>query len=81
MVELSEKRIAALSYAQRHNGITLREASQHIYSHKSTASDSLRILTEKGYLNVVKDTPVSSNYNKLWLPSKKGKKILEALNS
>lgn len=81
MVELSEKRIATLNYAKTHNGVTLREASTHIYSHKSTASDSLKILTEENYLEVIKDTPINSSYNKLWVLSKKGKKILEALNA
>jgi len=80
MVDLTEKRIAVLTYADRHNGITLREASQGIYQHKSSASQSLKELEQKGYLNIITDTPITSSYNKLWIPTKKGQKIIEALD-
>lgn len=81
MVDLTEKRIAILSYANRHNGITLREATENVYGHKSTASEALKKLTENEYLNVIRDTPVYSSYNKLWIISEKGEKMLEALDS
>lgn len=81
MAELTQKRIQLLQYSHEHNGITLTEASTQIYRHKSTASTTLKQMKKTGYLKTITDTPINTSYNKLWIPTEKGEKILEALNT
>lgn len=80
-VDLTEKRIKTLQYAEQNNGITLTEAAENIYRHKSTASNALQTLTQERLLKIQDDTPIIASYNKIWILTKKGKMLVETLQT
>lgn len=81
MISLTKKRLKTIKYSIQNNGISLSEASHQIYTHKSSASKSLKTLEKAGYLKEITDTPVNTKYRKIWLPTEKAEKIIKIIEN